>query len=257
MRLILSSRHPKNSTYSTESGQLLYKVDTPMKLGNRTATIRKAVATVDGVWQGSNDSPRLSLTQSGEKSPFSDKYSSEKYDTVPIPEADRQSVDEVFIDSDDEDEVDGGGAGPSTLGLPELEGHFAFYAQIIFQTFQSSRFLLNSIETPVSDYFRKEGWSWFGRGRAFTASDGKEYRWELRISHLEMIRNDATKAQVVRFYPFRPAFGPISKGRAAYLEIDDSCKEILDEIILSFVYCHKLRKDRERRQRHSGGGGGP
>lgn len=255
MRLILSSRHPKNSTYSTESGQLLYKVDTPYKLGVRTATIRKAVATVDGVWQSNSDSRKLQSIPSREKSPFGDdKHAIEKQEEGSVPESDRRSVDGAFIDSDEEDNNEGG---PSTMDLPELEGHFAFYAQIKFQTFQSSRFRVDSFDTSVSDYFRKEGWSWFGRGRVFMASDGKEYRWDLRIGHLEMVRNDSSKARMVEFHPYRPSLGPIAKGRPAYLEIDDSCKPILDEIIMTFVYCHKLRKDRERRQRHSGGGGGP
>ncbi|KAF5349704.1 hypothetical protein D9756_008876 [Leucocoprinus leucothites] len=249
MRLILSSRCPKNSTYSSESGQLLYKVDTPCKLGVRTATIRKAVATVNGVWQSSSDSKKFQSIPSREKSPFDDdKHIIEKQGEGSLPDSDRRSVDEAFTDSDEEDNEKGG---PSITDLPELEGHFAFYAQIKFQTFHSSRFLLNGIDTSVSDYFRKEGWSWFGRGRAFTASDGKNYRWDLRAGHLEMIRNDSSQARMVEFYPYRPNFGPIMKGRAAHLEIDDSCEPILDEIIMTFVYCYKLRKDRERRQRHS------
>jgi hypothetical protein len=79
----------------------------------------------------------------------------------------------------------------------------------------------------------------------------------LFLTTFQMITNDASKTQVVQLKGYRPSLGPLLKGRPATLEIDPSCEPILDEIIMTFVYCHKLRKDRERRARNSGGGGGP
>jgi hypothetical protein len=75
-----------------------------------------------------------------------------------VADSDRRSFDETFVDSDSEDEP-----GPSTRNLPVLEGHFAFYAQVEFHTFQSTRFRYNGLDVPVDEFFRKEGWSWFGR----------------------------------------------------------------------------------------------
>ncbi|KAF9443147.1 hypothetical protein P691DRAFT_680154, partial [Macrolepiota fuliginosa MF-IS2] len=167
---------------------------------------------------------------------------------------DRRSLgsdDQAFADSDSEDE-----GGPSARNLPALQDQFAFYAQIEFHTFNSTRFRYNSRDVPVSEYFRKEGWSWYGRGRVFTASNGKEYRWELRAGHLEMVTNDSSKTKVVRFREHRLGLGPIMKARPGSLEIDPSCEPILDEIIMTFIYCHKLRKDRERSQRNAAGSGG-
>lgn len=43
MNLILSDRSPLHSVFSNESGQAIYKVDTPKKLGTRTATITRVV----------------------------------------------------------------------------------------------------------------------------------------------------------------------------------------------------------------------
>ncbi|TFK20099.1 hypothetical protein FA15DRAFT_682689 [Coprinopsis marcescibilis] len=43
MRLILSTSKPWHTNYCTEEGQVLYKVDSPWKLVNRTATIDKIV----------------------------------------------------------------------------------------------------------------------------------------------------------------------------------------------------------------------
>ncbi len=72
-----------------------------------------------------------------------------------------------------------------------------------------------------------------------------------------MITNDGSKTQVVKFKEHRPSLGFLLKGRPATLEIDPICEPILDEVIMMFIYCHKLRKDRERSARNSGGGGGP
>ncbi|KAF8888277.1 hypothetical protein BD779DRAFT_1611346 [Infundibulicybe gibba] len=41
MLLYLSDSSPLHSTFSNEEGQAIYKVDTPFKLKNRTATIRR------------------------------------------------------------------------------------------------------------------------------------------------------------------------------------------------------------------------
>jgi len=56
MLLLLSSSSPANSTYATAEGQILYKVTKPF-IG--TATMRKAVRTVQGVWNGTYELQRL------------------------------------------------------------------------------------------------------------------------------------------------------------------------------------------------------
>jgi hypothetical protein len=43
MKLHLSERSPLNSTFSNDAGQILYKVDTPLKLGARTSTIKRVI----------------------------------------------------------------------------------------------------------------------------------------------------------------------------------------------------------------------
>ncbi|KXN87011.1 hypothetical protein AN958_09357 [Leucoagaricus sp. SymC.cos] len=267
MRLILSGRHPRNSTYTnSQTGEILYKVDKPRKLGPGTATIRKAVRTVGGVWRGpDNGIGESSSSSSGRPQNGTRKSSvgswptattistSDKCDTVldSSKGEERRSVDEEFaIDSDDEAVVKGS-ASASGRGeqVPAFEGHFAFYAQIEFKRFLSTRFRYDSLDVSVSEYFRKGGWSWYGRRRVFKAKDGKDYGWEMRVNCL-MVKNDSgprTKKQIMaRYKPYRPALGPLKKYCPAYLEVDDSCEGILDEIVMTFVYCHKLRKDRER-----------
>ncbi|KAF8888278.1 hypothetical protein BD779DRAFT_1440034 [Infundibulicybe gibba] len=43
MHLYLSGASPLHSTFSNEEGQVIYKVDSPIKLTNRTASIRRAL----------------------------------------------------------------------------------------------------------------------------------------------------------------------------------------------------------------------
>jgi hypothetical protein len=61
-----------------------------------------------------------------------------------------------------------------------------------------------------------------------------------------MVRNDESKKPVVVFKSYHSPHNPFKKPQQASLEIDDSCIPILDEIIMTFVYCHKVRKDRNR-----------
>jgi hypothetical protein len=117
------------------------------------------------------------------------------------------------------------------------------------------------------------------RGRVFKASDGKEYCWQLcfgpievRIQtnqtkrnakkthiaiYIQLIRNDESKKRVAKYQYYRPSMGRLTKGRPPSLEVDDSCIPILDEIIMTFIYCHKLREIRERSHWGDGGATGP
>ncbi|KAJ3565824.1 hypothetical protein NP233_g7397 [Leucocoprinus birnbaumii] len=189
MRLILSSRHPRNSSYSTESGEILYKVTKPPRLGPRTVTIRKAVGTVQGVWQGDPDQSRprsISASSSSasrgirakvptrpgtSESMVSKMTGRNRRDSelVDVDGGGRKSPtdDEGFTDSDDEDEEEEG----VEPGSPTYEGHFAFYAQIEFNALLSPRFRFDSREVSVKEYFRKEGWSWYGRSVVIIHSD--------------------------------------------------------------------------------------
>jgi hypothetical protein len=155
MHLILSSRHPRNCLYSTEAGQILYKVDKPRSTHSNVATIRKAVNTLNGVGKGSFNIQ--------DKSPPADEDHIIRKKEETAKDHHRRSIDShdaPFADSEDEVEE---GSRPSLSGLHVMEGHFAFYAQVEFHTFSSTRFRYNSLDMPVSEYFRKEGSSWFGR----------------------------------------------------------------------------------------------
>jgi hypothetical protein len=79
------------------------------------------------------------------------------------------------------------------------------------------------------------------------------HRWPL---FYQMVKNDEPKKQLVRFREYRPSLGPIMKGRPAALEVDNSCVPMLDEIMMTFIYCQKLRKDREMEEQRRALSGG-
>ncbi|KAJ3569645.1 hypothetical protein NP233_g4914 [Leucocoprinus birnbaumii] len=123
---------------------------------------------------------------------------------------------------------------------------YAFYAQVEFHDWSDTQFLLDNRSIPASEFLQKDS-GWFSGGkRTFTASDGRQYTWKPYGKHLEMYRNDGTKTLMVKFTEYRPGLGPFMKKRLASLEIDSTCIPILDEVILTFIYCEKLRKDRNR-----------
>ncbi|KAF7777710.1 hypothetical protein Agabi119p4_3782 [Agaricus bisporus var. burnettii] len=144
MRLILSSsRHPRNSAYSTETGQMLYKVDKPHKFGSSIATIRKAVKTIDGVWQGDLDSKYAGesfLVDNGEMIAGEQNELEKK-------SGERRSMDSQDAPFADTDSENDNLLGPSTNGLPVLEGNFAFHAQVEFHTFNSTHFRRDGLGT--------------------------------------------------------------------------------------------------------------
>jgi hypothetical protein len=160
MRLILSSRHPRNCVYTTETGKILYKVDKPRRFGHGIATIRKAVGTVHGVWQGDGLAAQaLAPSLPVEKSPFDDPEPEEGGRSIESREDDAPFADS---DSDDDDDVEGGSSVPSTSG-GALEGHFAFLAQIEFHGILSTRFHYNNLDVSADELFWREGRSWYGR----------------------------------------------------------------------------------------------
>lgn len=77
------------------------------------------------------------------------------------------------------------------------------------------------------------------------------YAFDHPYAGYQMVRNDGTNKRMIKFREHWPSLRPFMKGRPASLEVDDSCEPVLDEIIMTFIYCHKLWKDRERRQRYS------
>ncbi|KAF9463420.1 hypothetical protein BDZ94DRAFT_1258757 [Collybia nuda] len=136
----------------------------------------------------------------------------------------------------------------------DMRDRFGFLAQIEHKPFSSSVIKFGGIETEVKHYFRKEGWSWYGRDRVFTGPDGKEYRWLLQSWSSKLVLNDAARTRVAKFRT--KSYGIIGKAHPARLEIQPIGEAIMDTILVTFIHIEKTRKDKERASRNASAGGG-
>ncbi|KAF7298339.1 hypothetical protein MKEN_01358500 [Mycena kentingensis (nom. inval.)] len=138
---------------------------------------------------------------------------------------------------------------PEGGGSAEAAARYARLATIDLHVVDPSviRFAGREREVLMRDFFRKEGWGWYGRHRVFTAQDGKEYKWILGAYTCYLQVNDASEKPVARFRPAK--FGIFSKKRPASLEIYEGFEELLDEIMVTFVFIEHIRKTKERAAR--------
>ncbi|KIK64550.1 hypothetical protein GYMLUDRAFT_117162, partial [Collybiopsis luxurians FD-317 M1] len=78
--------------------------------------------------------------------------------------------------------------------------------------------------------------------RAFTAH-GKEYKWVLGFYSPQLILNDGSSTVVAQFHRRKFILWNTPPG---YLEIFPAGVDIIDTILVTFIYIEKLRKDKER-----------
>jgi hypothetical protein len=88
------------------------------------------------------------------------------------------------------------------------------------------------------------------RSRTFTASNGREYKWKMGWWTPTLVLNDGTDTPVVKFH--RKLYTFVKKKGEPSLEIfpDLGTENILDEVIMTFVYVETIRKRRERAARY-------
>jgi hypothetical protein len=70
---------------------------------------------------------------------------------------------------------------------------------------------------------------------------------------LQLETADRSKQRIAKFH--RKRFGIFSKSRHAYVEVLEGGMHMLDQIVTTFVFVEKLRRDREDRQQSASGGG--
>ncbi|KAJ7765710.1 hypothetical protein B0H16DRAFT_1524083 [Mycena metata] len=124
---------------------------------------------------------------------------------------------------------------------------FALLARVDWRLFDSSVIHFRGRELATREFFRKEGWGWYGRHRVFTARDGREFKWILGAYTSELQLNDSAETPVAIYRPKK--LGLFSKPRKASLEIFPPFEDILDEIMVTFAYIERLRKTKERTAR--------
>ncbi|EEB95319.1 hypothetical protein MPER_05725 [Moniliophthora perniciosa FA553] len=233
-----------NNTYYNDQGHVVYKVDTPFKMSNRTSTITKILPSA---------ASSITVNVPISKLAAEEEEDGDNLMDVQPDDGDTSSIDlEKKTDREEDTETLVDEAGSS--GLVNLSSGFEYLAQIDWRFFASSRFRFgNGGEITAKEIFKKEGWGPYGRHRVFTAKDGKEYRWNLGLVRSELFLKDSAKTPVAKFN--RKSFRVVGKSRPAYLEIFPAGEHMVDEIFVTFIYIEKLRKEKERAARPKGGGG--
>ncbi|KAF8062553.1 hypothetical protein FPV67DRAFT_1586369 [Lyophyllum atratum] len=138
---------------------------------------------------------------------------------------------------------------PQRDGEPDMHNRFAHLAEIEHHVLGSSIMRFGGQEHQTKDFFRKEGlknggFSRYGRNRVWTASDGKEYKWLLRSLKSELVTNHSEGKTIAKSHRRGLGLiGPVSEG---YLEIQPEGEHIVQEILITFIYVEKYRKEKER-----------
>jgi len=131
---------------------------------------------------------------------------------------------------------------PNTLP-DDMVDEFTELAAIEWHISMSSRLKYHDIELPMKDFMPSEG-VW-GQHRVFTAlTDGRSFRWTLGIWTSTLELDDSSKTPVARSH--RSDIGILGKPRQARLEIFHGFEDLVDIILITFIFVEKLRKERER-----------
>ncbi|KIJ92579.1 hypothetical protein K443DRAFT_685168 [Laccaria amethystina LaAM-08-1] len=129
----------------------------------------------------------------------------------------------------------------------DLQDRFAPLGEVEYKQFTPSRIRYGGEELLTSEYFRKtKGWGDLGKGRVFTAPDGKEYTWKLGIRVPELVTKEERPVAVCR----RGRIGVVREARPPSLEILPDGEHMIDLIVVTFVYTEKLRTDRDDQSQH-------
>ncbi|KAF9528281.1 hypothetical protein CPB83DRAFT_767046 [Crepidotus variabilis] len=136
---------------------------------------------------------------------------------------------------------------PQATSIDEfaLRDEFEHLGEVEYHLIKNSRIKYGGQDQSISKFFRKSGWAFFGRNRIFTGPDGIEYCWKLT--------SRVSKTPVAVFHRKRVGF--IRGARPGSLEIMSEGENMIDIILVTFLYIEKLRKDKERASRSHGGGG--
>ncbi|KAJ7765709.1 hypothetical protein B0H16DRAFT_1413193 [Mycena metata] len=132
-----------------------------------------------------------------------------------------------------------------TIATSDADGgdRFALLARIDWKLLESSVIHFRGRELATGEFFRKEGLGLYGRHRVFTARDGREFKWILGAytSELKLNGSGEIRAAIYR----HKTLGLFSRPRKASIEIFPPFEDMLDEIMVTFVYIEQLRKTRE------------
>ncbi|KAH7921061.1 hypothetical protein BV22DRAFT_1020106 [Leucogyrophana mollusca] len=268
MKFYFSTDHVRNSMITNAQGQVIYKVTTPFKPFWQTAT--------STVWKITPNStpprygPRHTSEHDADVEPDDDDMGQEQ---DPIGHDDgggESSVEDVETKVDETDMQD------RFDKLATIEWHKLSTSRIRWLSGKAAE--LGEVDTK--DFIPAHGVT--RRTRIFTGPDGKSYRWGLgfRVCTLYLASDAGNKNPIARYHRFKAGLVRGKEPQHGYLEfkrtwhttlqaaqkkdtdnvdIDNYTDyelertleekmdpQVLDMILVTFIYCEKLRRDRER-----------
>ncbi|KAG6325832.1 hypothetical protein ID866_13257 [Astraeus odoratus] len=87
--------------------------------------------------------------------------------------------------------------------------------------------------------------------RTFTGPDGQTYKWNLRKTNCSLKAVDSG-IELAKYHGRN--LGIMSPSHAPYLEVSSSAIDMLDYIVITFIYAEKKSQDRQKAQSASSGG---
>ncbi|KAF8061805.1 hypothetical protein FPV67DRAFT_1510493 [Lyophyllum atratum] len=126
-----------------------------------------------------------------------------------------------------------------------MQDRFAHLAEVEHNTIKSSVLRFAGKEYKTKEFFRKDGSGWgvYGRNRIFKGLDGQEYKWISESFNSKLVVNNEAQTFVARSH--QRHLGIFGKGKPASLEISTAGEHMVQEILITFIYVEKLRKDSE------------
>ncbi|KAJ7354657.1 hypothetical protein DFH08DRAFT_49502 [Mycena albidolilacea] len=123
-------------------------------------------------------------------------------------------------------------------------GRFGLLAELSWHMRAPSVMRIGGKDIDPTTFFQKPtSVKWYSLpDRIFTAQDGKEYRWRAGAHSTKLKLNDGSDT-VVAEYKCK-SVGLISKARDPSLEIFPPFEHMVDEIMITFVFVERLRRNR-------------
>ncbi|KAG2133769.1 hypothetical protein DEU56DRAFT_738825 [Suillus clintonianus] len=263
MRLCFSTDHVRNSTITNEQGQVIYKVITPFRpfFMKGTSTIWKIIPNTPPLYSKKRtDELNIELESDGEDP--------EDPNDPGVP----TMAEDIHVTQSDEEEEE-------EEIILDMQDRFEQLAQIEFHKFQTSRirwFGLNRLgqgEVSTKEFIPSRGIS--RRSRTFTGPDDRVYRWHLGMRVCKLYRESDPDKPVAQYHRYSLGLLSGKRPRCGFLDInlpkpnqghsdehtdtdnytdhelestleDIISPELLDTIIVTFIYVEKLRREREK-----------
>ncbi|KAM6502722.1 hypothetical protein JOM56_002699 [Amanita muscaria] len=224
MHLYLTNWSHLNSTYVDDSGQAMYKVETPNKFFNRVATIKRVLP--GNLYSSSSGNRHSSHGVTNDNDPVKSDVEGDEH-----------------VDENDVIQEAEGGNDERRFG----DLNFGHLAEITFNPIAPSVLRFGGEEHKSNQLFTKTGSGWYGSSRAFIGPDGIEYEWIVWLEVSKLVRrvdSERDTTPIARFYNRRRRRG-VSRKRPVSLEIFPEGMHMIDFIVITFVYIQKLRNDKE------------